>query len=114
MCELHGNHVGHSFSHRKPASLGGSYAPWNGLRACGDGTTLGHGWIEANPLAAEALGWRVPGYADPLLIPAFIWPDPFGPSWAFLTVDGGYDHENALDAALALGFPEVPDYRRTA
>jgi hypothetical protein len=63
---------------------------------------------------AESLGWIIRARRDPLTVPAFIWADPWGPSWTFLTADGLYDHAHALDAAVALGFPEVPDYRRTA
>jgi hypothetical protein len=108
MCELHGDHLGHSFSHRKPASLGGGWEPPNGLRACGDGTTLGHGWIEANPDAAELLGWRVPSWRNPLGVPAFIW-STFGQGWVLLGDDGSYISEGAVERALALDLPEFPE-----
>jgi hypothetical protein len=112
VCEGCGQKPATDYAHRVGRGQLGKWSPANALHLCGPGNYGGcHSTL---PAAAKALGWRVLSTQDPLLIPAFIWPDPFGPSWAFVTVDGGYDHEHALDAALALGFPEVPDYRRTA
>jgi len=42
-----------SVSRIVPGSAGGPYTAWNSHIACGDGTRGCHGWIEANPAAAE-------------------------------------------------------------
>lgn len=51
-----------SLSHVVPAGKGGPWAPFNLRVLCGSGSTGSHGWVEANPAAAEAEGWRVLGY----------------------------------------------------
>lgn len=51
-----------SIHHRGKRSQGGSWAPSNLLAACGDGTRGCHGWVEANPAKANALGlWLFAG-----------------------------------------------------
>lgn len=49
---------GESWSHIRSRGQGGTWAPDNGLHACGDGTTGCHGWIEAHPEQARTYGWR--------------------------------------------------------
>lgn len=70
-----------SVQHRKRKGMGGSRdpeldSPANLSPVCGDGTTLCHGWIEANPLAAQRRGLAIPrGDLDrpedvPLILPS--------------------------------------------
>lgn len=54
-----------SVQHRKRRGMGGTKdleidSPANLSPVCGDGTTLCHGWIEANPLAAQRRGLAIP------------------------------------------------------
>lgn len=61
-----------NIQHRKARGMGGTRSvsvghPANGLPMCGSGTTGCHGWTEANPAHALALGWRLDQAADPTL-----------------------------------------------
>lgn len=86
VCECCGAARGESFSHRQPKGLGGLWTPENGLRTCGDGTRKCHGWIEANPRAAELKGWRVRSRVDPALFPVLHAVE----GRIYLTRDGGF------------------------
>lgn len=49
--------------HEKVArGRGGPRDLFNTVILCGSGTTGCHGWVEANPAAAEAEGWWVRGW----------------------------------------------------
>jgi hypothetical protein len=103
-----GPYVG-EWSHRV-ARKNGTWDAWNGVRAC----KACHRLIEAEPAWARSCGLRVPSWDDPRRIPVYLRLQPWWHGWWWLEEDGTYDHAHALDAAVALGFPEVPDYRRTA
>lgn len=65
---------GYSMQHRNARGMGGTSdprlaRPSNGILLCGSGTTGCHGWVEANPEAAERLGLAVPSWADPESVP---------------------------------------------
>jgi hypothetical protein len=59
--------------HRKGRGVGGHTVVSNLQILGGSGTTGCHGWKTANPAAAVAEGWSVPGYADPAEWPARRW-----------------------------------------
>jgi hypothetical protein len=108
-----GPYVG-EFSHRRSQKQGGTWCPSNGLRAC---RPCHHQYVEKEYALAALAGLRVPsGLITPTRTPAWIRTPytSYEPDWWFLLPDGTYDSWHALDAALALGFPELPDYRRTA
>lgn len=102
------------YAHRVGKGQGGGWSAANALHLCGPGNTGGcHG---IGRKTAESLGWIIRGRRDPLTVPAYIWTDPFAPSWTFLTDDGLYVHAEP-DLVLEAGFqlvPEVPEWRRTA
>lgn len=81
---------GHSLQHRVKAGQGGTWAPSNLLRVCGDGTRYCHGWIEANPRHAMALGLWLHAVDDPTRIPAYIEPPGLPRGWWVLDDDGCY------------------------
>jgi hypothetical protein len=114
VCEGCGQKPATDYAHRVGRGQGGAWSAANGLHLCGPGN---YGGCHAAPRSlAESLGWVIRGRRDPLTVPAFIWPDPYAPSWVFLTDDGLYvyaDQEAVLEAGFDLT-PEVPDYRRTA
>jgi hypothetical protein len=66
-CEAAIDHVctrtASSMHHRRKA--GRVWAPSNVLHLCGSGTTGCHGWIEAHPEAAHALGLWLWNHEDP-------------------------------------------------
>lgn len=64
-CERCGGIVGLSRHHRKKRGQGGEWDPTNIVVVCGDGVTRCHGWIEANPAAAEVDGYHVRPWDDP-------------------------------------------------
>jgi hypothetical protein len=113
-CEGCGRKPATDYAHRVGKGQGGGWSAGNALHLCGPGNAGGcHG---IGRKTAEALGWIIRGRRDPLTVPAFIWTDPWGPSWTFLTDDGQYVHATPGQVEAA-GFdlhPEVPDYRRTA
>jgi hypothetical protein len=106
VCEACGAAPGQSFSHRIAASRGGTYAPSNGIRACGSGTTGCHGWFEHHPTWGGEGGWQIRRtLRTPLEVPAFlVTPEaPFG-GWYLL------DDENGREGVFPddFGLPEVP------
>lgn len=106
VCEGCGKRPATDYAHRVGRGQGGAWTADNGLHLCGPGN---YGGCHATPrLDAEARGWVIRGRRDPSTVPAYVWADPWGPSWAFLTPDGLYLHDGALDAARALGMPEDP------
>lgn len=79
--------------HRIARGMGGTSRgrlghPANGLPMCGSGTTGCHGWAEAHPVHALALGWRLEQGTDP--VRAAYWTQPgAGPwRWSAVTEDG--------------------------
>lgn len=58
--------------HRRKRSHTGMWVPSNILDACGDGTRDCHGWIEANPDAAQARGLWLIGAESPQFSPVLI------------------------------------------
>lgn len=63
-CERCDAHTRLTLSHRLPASKGGPFTAWNIDVLCmgPDGADGGcHTWVEHDPEAAEAEGWRVAG-----------------------------------------------------
>lgn len=84
-CELCGRPA-ESWSHRRAAGQGGKWAPSNGLHLCGDGVRGCHGWLEAHPIDADLMGWRIVHRdPDPALTPVRL-PE-FG--WCLLDDNGG-------------------------
>lgn len=83
-CELCGRPA-ESWSHRRSAGQGGPWNAANGLHLCGDGVRGCHGWLEANPLAADAGGWRLV-HRDPDPGETPVWLP--GRGWVYLTLDG--------------------------
>lgn len=105
-CEACGAAPGQSFSHRVSASRGGTYAPSNGIRACGSGTTGCHGWFESHPLHAGNGGWHIRrDRRSPRDVPVFlVTPEaPLG-GWVLLDDEGAREAVHADDH----GLPEVP------
>lgn len=87
-CERCGRHSPLSCQHLIKRSHGGGWDPRNIVVLCGDGTTLCHGWAEAEPIAAQAAGWAYASTEDigRRPIPHVV----FGPVW--LTVEGDYSY----------------------
>lgn len=79
-----------NFSHRCARSGGGLWLASNGLKLCGSGTTGCHGWIGANPVPAEVVGWRVLSGEHPTDVPVWI-RSPFLVGWHRLDDAGVYD-----------------------
>lgn len=77
-----------TFSHRLSRAHGGTWAPSNGVRLCGSGTTGCHGWVEANPMWAVAGGWRVLSMQQPEDVP--VWLNLPWPGWYCLDDQGCY------------------------
>lgn len=68
----------YSLHHRRPRGMGGSKDPAtnnaaNLLLLSGSGTTGAHGWIESNRQAATDMGFLVPQWQDPELVPVTHW-----------------------------------------
>lgn len=106
VCEACGAAPGQSFSHRVSRSRGGTWAPSNGVRACGSGTTGCHGWFEDHPTWAGDGGWHIRRDLRPAIeVPVFIvTPEsPLG-AWNLLDDEGGREPVHADD----YGLPEVP------
>lgn len=103
-CEVCGRPA-ESVHHRN--KQGRVWTPDNTLHLCGDGTRFCHGWLEAHPDYAIALGLWVPRAIDPATRPAYCWPTMFRPDWWFPQPDGCWgftdppDHDYA-DALQAL------------
>jgi hypothetical protein len=109
VCEGCGQRPATDYAHRTGKGVGGKWTAPNALHLDGPGNYGGcHGWAHQHPSLAKDAGWIVPSWRDPREVPAFIWADPWGPSWVLLD-DAGYVHEGADLSALALGFPLVPD-----
>ena len=109
LCEICGVRPGESFSHRLAAGKGGTWRPSNGLRTCGDGTRLCHGWLEAHPIWAGEGGWHVRrNPVDPALQPAYLRPALAWPGW-WLVTDADPGIYVAVDPA-DYGLPEVPEH----
>lgn len=71
--------------HRRKRSQGGTWCPSNLLALHGSGTTGCHGWVEANPAAAHALGFWLRAGQSPDTTPVWLWG-----RWVLLQPDGGY------------------------
>jgi hypothetical protein len=87
--EQRGVAFGWSVQHRKHRSRGGDNRMSNLIVLCGSGTTLCHGWVEGNPLAAQEDGWAVPGWVPN----EDIYQHPVSTPWGLCMLDdeGGYD-----------------------
>lgn len=96
-CEVCGRRKGDSFGHRVKRSQGGTWAPSNGIRLCGDGTRGCHGWCEAHPVLAQTFGWALPGHADPAASPALLRPAMWAPGWYLLRDNGDYTWVDSPD-----------------
>lgn len=69
VCERCGFRWASEWHHRKNRSQGGRWTASNGLHLCADC----HHWITTNPRdAAEAGGWVVWSWQDPLTVPALV------------------------------------------
>lgn len=64
--------LSNSKHHRRKQGQGGADVPSNMLDACGDGTRGCHGWVEANPDKARALGLWLFGGSHSLVTPVFM------------------------------------------
>lgn len=84
-CEVCGREA-ESVHHRN--KQGRVWEPANLLHLCGDGTRYCHGWIEANPQHALALGLWVPREVSPAAVPAYVKPAMFQRDWWWLDGDG--------------------------
>lgn len=89
------------WSHRRARGQGGSWAPSNGCRLC----YACHAWVEAQPVLADAGGWRlVHRDVDPATVP--VWLNTVnGFGWWLLDDDGGYERAWPEDYDL----PDVPE-----
>jgi hypothetical protein len=67
---------------------GRPWDPANLLSLCGDGVAYCHGWIEAHPTHAQALGLWLPRGADYTAWPAWLHPTMWWRGWWFLDNDG--------------------------
>ncbi len=68
------------------------WAPSNGIAVCGDGTTGCHGWIHANPEAAQAQGWEVLTEENPAEVSVWLHnPNVLGRELFLLRDDGDLD-----------------------
>ncbi len=103
VCEVCGLRPAQSASHRISRSRGGTWAPSNLLRVCGDGTPAGggcHWWFEANPNYAGEGGWHIRrDRRSPAVIPVFltIWL-----GWHLLDDEGGRRLVDPADYGLPL------------
>ena len=86
-CELCGR-AADTFHHRVKRSQGGTWDPANGLHVCGDGTRYCHGWIEAHPAHAMALGLWLPRGTNPAAWPAWLRPTMWWRGWWYADNDG--------------------------
>ena len=97
-CEVCGRAAA-SVHHRN--KQGRHWTPGNTLSLCGDGVRFCHGWIEANPAHAMALGLWVPRAVDPLTVPMYVKPAMFLRGWWYAADDGTWtwldDHAPATD-----------------
>lgn len=84
-CEVCGREAA-SVHHRN--KQGRLWEPANLLSLCGDGTRFCHGWIEAHPTYAMALGLWVPREVNPAAVPAYVKPAQFHRDWWWLDGDG--------------------------
>jgi hypothetical protein len=98
-------HLGRAtnFSHRQHEGRGGKWAAYNGLDACGSGTTGCHGYLHAHPEESRENGWLVSGWGDPASTPALIW---HGGVRAMFLLD---DEGGAALAPFPQGDPHHPD-----
>ncbi|UQS95194.1 HNH endonuclease [Pseudanabaena phage Pam4] len=110
LCEVCGR-PGHSLQHRVKAGQGGTWDPANLLRVCGDGTRYCHGWIEANPRHAMALGLWLHAVDDPTTVPAYIAPPALPRGWWLLDSDGMYLWVSDQDAYNAAAGPALTALR---
>lgn len=104
ICTIRAGAYEGEFSHRRSKKQSGAWDPRNGCRAC----PPCHLWIEGHWESAVEHGLRVPSWEDPIRTPVYLRLQPWWSGWWWLLEDGTYDSAWALDAALALGFPEVP------
>lgn len=81
-CEITGAYGPTDMSHRLARSGGGQWQPSNLINASHDV----HMWLEANPRLADAGGWHVPSWADPLEVPVWLTVPWVG--WFLLADDG--------------------------
>lgn len=87
-CEVCGR-AADSVHHRN--KQGRVWSPGNLLSLCGDGTRFCHGWIEAHPRHAMALGLWVPRAVDPLTVPIYARPAMFRRAWWWASDDGMWE-----------------------
>lgn len=106
-CEICGQCPADGVSHRIAKSRGGSWHPSNLIAACGSGTTLDHGWLEANPSWAGEGGWHIRrDLRLPDIVPVYLRPAWAPPGWFVLLDDGSAEPVFPDD----YGLPEVPAY----
>lgn len=78
--------------HHRQRRRDGGHTPENLILLCGSGTTGCHGWVHANPRAAQVFGYIVPanGRATPDVIPvyAWAWPSRTRHGWFVLDSEG--------------------------
>jgi hypothetical protein len=88
-CEVCGLTQATEYQHRKNRSQGGLWTPSNALDVC---HSCHHTKIHGNPARAYQMGWSVRQAYQPHQMPAFVWVDPWGPSWVWLDDTGGFTY----------------------
>lgn len=91
LCERCGSGYGTTLHHRKKRSQLPKVDQWhvaNCVMLCGDGTQGCHGWVEANPNAAEMEGWHCRPWVDPEVLQVF-----YQKRWVWLKPDGSIERE---------------------
>lgn len=78
-CEVCAGYSADSVHHRMKE--GRPWEPANLLHVCGDGTRGCHGWIEAHPTHARALGLWLPRGVDYTAWPAWLHPTMWWRGW---------------------------------
>lgn len=111
-CEVCGR-AADSVHHRN--KQGRIWSPGNLLSLCGDGVRFCHGWIEAHPRHAMALGLWVPRHADPLQVPMYVRPAMFLRGWWYADDEGMWtwldDEAPATDVDRAAAVAALTDSR---